>query len=67
MCGRASDVKALGMTSHLEVALPGVTVSVMSASVPCCFLLVTKPFDFRGHPGQIPSGGDFLLRNIFFD
>ena len=42
-------------------------MSVMSASIPGSFLLATKPLDFRGHPGKIPSGGDFLLRNILFD
>ena len=36
----------------------------MSASILGSFLLPTKPLDFRGHPGKIPSRGDFLLRDV---
>ena len=42
-------------------------MSVMSASIPGSFLPARKPLDFRGHPGEIPYGGDFLLRNVLFD
>ena len=44
------------------------TVSATFTSVPGSFLLTTVSFVFRGHPGEIPSGGtcNFLLWDVLF-